>query len=186
MKFYPKLTLLFASFVLAYVLFHVGAFDWMGRAFNGHGYVSVFLGGILFSFGFTAAFGVAIFTEMAPLVHPLLAALVGGFGAFLSDLLIFQLIRFSFFHDELHRLKSTRLFLRLSEQFRIRSDSTRLRRLLLWSFAGLIIASPLPDEFGVTLVSGISAMKPRDFALLCFFLNSVGIFCVLLLARAMS
>jgi len=183
---FPKLLLLFGSFILAYALYHAGLFDGMAKAFNGHGYVSVFLGGILFSFGFTAAFGIAIFAEVALQVHPLLAALLGGFGAFLSDLLIFQVIRFSIFHDELHRLKSTRLFLWFSERLHSESVPEHLRRIFLWSFAGLVIASPLPDEFGVSLIGGISSLKTREFSLLCFLLNSVGIFVVFLLVRAAS
>lgn len=185
MHTYPRLTLLLASFVSAYVLYHVGAFDWLGRTLNGYGYVSIFLGGLLFSFGFTTPFGIAIFVEMAPHVDPLLAALIAGCGAFLADLFIFDLIRTSALHDEIHHLRTSRFFLWLHSLFHHERISERLRRYLLWSFAGIIIASPLPDEFGVSLLSGISRMKSREFAAICYAMNTLGILLILLASRAL-
>lgn len=183
---YPKLTLLCISFVLAYLLYHIGVFDWLTQVTNGHGYVSVFIGGLLFSFGFTSAFGIAIFVQVAGEVNPFIAAPIAGLGAFLSDFLIFELLRFSAFHDELHRLRSSRLFKNVHALFHHDHLSERVRKYLLWSFAGIVIASPLPDEFGVSLVSGISDIKPRDFAILCFVCNTVGVFAMLVLARAVA
>ena len=182
---YPHLTLLFASFVAAYTLYHIGAFDWLGRELNGYGYVSIFLGGLLFSFGFTTPFGIAIFVEMAPHVDPFLAAIVAGCGAFLADLLIFDIIRTSTFHDEIHRLRSSRFILWLHSLIHHESVSEKFRRYLLWSFAGIVIASPLPDEFGVSLLSGMSRMKSRDFAVICYCFNTVGILLILLASRAL-
>jgi len=41
----------------------------------------------------------------------------------------------------------------------------------------IIIASPLPDEMGVGLM-GISKLKTKQFILLSFILNSIGIFLI--------
>ena len=41
----------------------------------------------------------------------------------------------------------------------------------------IIIASPLPDELGVSLM-GMSQMKASRFILLSYILNSIGIFLV--------
>ncbi|MBI4100613.1 hypothetical protein HY439_02625 [Candidatus Microgenomates bacterium] len=41
----------------------------------------------------------------------------------------------------------------------------------------LIIASPLPDELGVSLM-GISKMKTYQFLIISFILNTIGIFLV--------
>lgn len=186
MRSYPRLSLLFLSFILAYVLFHMGAFNWMETAFLGYGYLSMFLGGLLFSFGFTTPFGVAVFAQMAPHLHPITAAFVGGVGAFLADLLIFDIIRFSAFHREIQRLRTSRFLRWIASLFHRETISDRLRRAILWSFAGIIIASPLPDEFGVSLISGISRMKNREFAALCFLLNATGILLIVLAARSVS
>ena len=183
---YPKLLLLVASFLAAYMLFEQGFFHTFAEALNGYGYRSAFLGGLLFSFGFTTAFGIAIFVEIGSHVDPLIAAVIAGFGALLSDYVIFSLIRFSVFHDELHQLKSSRIVSWLTSFFHHERLSERFRRTLLWSFAGLIIASPLPDEIGVMMVSSIESVRTREFSLLCFLLNTIGIFLILLAAGGVA
>lgn len=179
---YPKLLLLACSFVAAYALYHKGYFDVLEQSLNSHGYASAFIGGLLFSFGFTSPFGIAIFVEIAENVNPIAGALLGGAGAFLMDLLIFELVRFSVFHDELHRLREG-IFAKLRALLHYDHLRERTRLYLLWSFAGIIIASPLPDEIGVSLVSGITNIDSRKFSALCFTLNTVGVLFILLLAR---
>ena len=183
MKSYPKLIALLISFVLAYILFTMGIFHELVATLNNHGLASAFLGGLLFSFGFTSAFGVAILVEVASDVSPWIAALIGGIGALLSDLMIFELVRFSIFHEELHRLRQSRCIRWLHRCLHHQSISDSVRRTLLWSFAGIVIASPLPDEFGVTLVSSVSTMRPAQFSALCFLLNTGGILMILLVAQ---
>jgi uncharacterized membrane protein YdjX (TVP38/TMEM64 family) len=60
----------------------------------------------------------------------------------------------------------------------------RIQKLILWCFAALVIASPLPDELGVALVSGVTKIEQRSFAILCLAMNTLGILIILLLARA--
>lgn len=182
LKNYPKLLLLACSFVCAYLLFHFGYFDVLEHALNSHGYVSAFLGGLLFSFGFTTPFGIAIFVEIAPNVNPFIGALLGGTAAFLMDLLIFELVRFSLFHDELHRLREG-FVLKLRGLLHYDGLPEKLRLYILWSFAGIIIASPLPDELGVMLISGITDIDSKKFGALCWVMNTIGVLVILLLAR---
>jgi hypothetical protein len=182
-KDYPRLLLLTCSFAVAYVLYHAGFFDVLHTLLQGYGYVSIFLGGLLFSFGFTSPFGIAIFLEMAPDVHPVAAAIIGGIGAFLMDFAIFELLRYSAFHNELARLRETFFVRRIVTMLHHQNISRTVREYLLWCFAGFIIASPLPDEIGVSLVSGITDIDTKRFGLLCFAFNTVGIFVILLIAR---
>lgn len=182
---YPKLLCLLFSCVLAYILFQQGAFELLVQSMNGHGYLSCFLAGLLFSFGFTSPFAVGIFVETAERTHPVPAALIGGVGALISDISIFEFVRFSF-HDELHRLKATTLFQRVRAFIFHDSMPERVRLYLLWSIVGIVIASPLPDEVGVTLIGGATNIDSRKFGVLCFTLNTAGIFLILLGARAIS
>jgi hypothetical protein len=183
---YPKLLFLVLSFVAAYVLFALGFFDAMYRIFDGYGYLSIFIGGLLFSFGFTSAFGVGIFVAAAPHVNPLVASVIGAVGAFWADYLIFSMMRGSLFHDELRRFTMTSLFRRAKRAMFPLSLSVRLRHYMMWSFAGIFIASPLPDEFGVMLIGGLSHMKTREFAFISMMLNAIGIFAILLAATIVS
>ncbi len=182
---YPKLLLLCCTFILAYVLYQIGLFNALPVYLHGHGYISMFLGGALFSFGFTTPFAIAIFIAMADEVHPGLGALVAGIGAVLSDMCIFEWIRFSF-ADELHKLRTTAVFRWVGEKLHHESVPERIREYILWTFAGIIIASPLPDEIGVTLLGGMSEIKERTFAFTCFFFNTIGIFLILITTQSLS
>ncbi len=182
MHTYPRLCLLGLSFAVAYVLFHFGLLDWL-QTLGRFGYFSIFIAGLMFSFGFTTPFAIAIFIEMANVVHPVPAALLAGLGALLSDFLIFDLIRFSVFHDEIDRLRASRFAARIRALVHHDDIPEKLRRALLFSFAGFIIASPLPDELAVSMVSGISSLSPRFFGLVSFGCNATGIWLILLAAR---
>lgn len=163
-------------------MFQQGAFDVLPEILNGRGYISMFLAGILFSSGFTAPFAVAIFIEMADRVDPIIGALIGGVGALLSDLTLFECARISF-HDEIHRLKSTAIMQWLHRMIHHETVSEHLRMAILWSFGGLIIASPLPDELGIMFLSSVESVDRKLFMLLCLPLNTLGILVILLAAR---
>lgn len=180
---YPKLLIVLCSVVLAYVCYYMGWFESMGTILNGHGYISVFLGGLLFSWGFTTAFAIGIFVAMADHVDPVIAAVIAGFGAFLVDFLIFEIVRFPVFHDEIHKLRTSRVYLWMHALF-VRSHLPRAVQLsVLWLAAGFIIASPLPDELGIALISGVTSINRRAFLALCFACNTAGILIILLGAR---
>jgi hypothetical protein len=182
---YPKLSLLACSFLLAYILYIQGFFDLLPELLNGYGYISMFLGGLLFSFGFTTPFAVAIFIEMADTVDPLLGAIIAGFGAVLSDMTIFEFVRFSFL-DELRRLKKTAWLKWIRNHAHQESIPERIRQYTAWSIAGILIASPLPDEIGVTLLSGYTELRPRTFAGICFAFNTFGVFTMLMMSQALG
>jgi hypothetical protein len=182
---YPKLSLLACSFLLAYILYMQGFFDLLPELLNGYGYISMFLGGLLFSFGFTTPFAIAIFVEMADTVHPVLGAIIAGLGAVVSDMTIFEFVRFSFM-DELRRLKKTAWLKWAKNYLHQESMPERIRQYTAWSVAGILIASPLPDEIGVTLLSGYTELQPRTFAGICFVFNTVGVFAMLIASQTLG
>lgn len=176
---YPKLTALLGTFAAAYLLYTGGALDRFLPFLNGHGYWTMLFAGLAYSFGFTAAFGTALIVELSPSIDPALGAIIGGLGAALTDIGLFSLIRSSMFSDEIRHLKDVPIVRRMRGALRNAMPSKRGRRILLWIFAGIIIASPLPDEFGVTLVGAMGTLRPRTFCLLCLLLNTLGIFAIL-------
>lgn len=177
---YPKLILLCLSIIFAYVLFQADFFTEFAEKLNSHGYISIFLAGFLFAYGFTATFAVGFFISLAPQVNIFLAAFLAGVGALIADLFIFRFIRSSF-SDEFDKLKLTFLFQKIHALF---DDhlSDRLKKYVLWTLAGFLIASPLPDEFGVSLVSGFTNINQKTFSAVSFCLNTLGIFAILFLA----
>ncbi|MBI3336370.1 hypothetical protein HYZ98_02270 [Candidatus Peregrinibacteria bacterium] len=182
---YVKFIILVLCFLLAYLLYQGGAFHTLIEALNGHGYISVFLAGLLFSSAFTTPFAIGMFVELAPDVSPLFAAPVGGLGAMLVDLSIFEYARFSF-HEEFHHFWNLHWIRRIGWHFHHHWFLKNIRIYLLWSVAGLIIASPFPDELGVTLLSSVTDVRTRLFALFCFGFNTIGIFLILMGARAIG
>ena len=113
-----------------------------------------------------------ILALLAESLSPIEIGIIAGLGAVIGDLTIFRFIRnegltseishfFSYFGgDKIFHLLHTKYF--------------------SWTLpvvGALIIASPLPDEFGVSLM-GISKMKTSKFIVLSFILNSLGIFLV--------
>lgn len=183
LKKYPKLITLFVCIGAAYALYVSDGLRWLDRIPVSAEYFAIFVGGLLFSFGFTSPFGIGVFLEVGHKVDPILGGILGGVGSLLSDLVIFEVMRFELFHDELRLLRSSRLATWIHGVLHHERFPSKLKEYILWSFAGIIIASPLPDEFGVALISSITDVRARSFAILCFTFNTAGII-LLLLASA--
>ena len=176
---YPKLLVFTLAIILAYWIFNkpvVGEF--FSGLSNGLGYIGVVIAGFLFSFGFTVPFSVGMFITLAP-KNIFLATILGGFCAMLADLLIFNFVRFSFM-DEFRRLEKTSIIKKASKLIDY-SLGHKLKVYFMYAFAGLIIASPLPDEAGVSILAGLTKIKQNKLVLISWFLNSLGILIMLLI-----
>lgn len=170
---YPKLLLLLLTFVAAYFLFRGREFPAFYNALLSLGYLGTFLSGVLFAYGFTAAPATAVLLVLAKGQNIVISGIVGGIGAMLGDLVIFNFIRASF-SDELKRMSKERVVRYING-----SVSGLLKKYLTPVVAGFIIASPLPDEIGVSLLAASANVSIRVFSALSFLLNTVGIFVVL-------
>lgn len=174
---YPKMLLLLICIVISYALFQAHFFKELIFSLNHHGYVAAFLGGLLFAFGFTAPLAVGLFIELSSVINPFWGALIAGFGSLISDFAIFKFIKISF-RDEFELLKLHWFIQKVKFHFE-NKFSEKVREYLLWTFAGILIASPLPDEFGVTVLGGMTNINQRTFAVISFSLNTVGVFVIL-------
>lgn len=179
---YPKLMLLAISVLLAYFLFRTGSVQSFFHGLGEFGYLSSFFGGMLFAFGFGAPFGVAILVTIADDVNIFLGAIFGGLGALASDYLLFKFIRITF-SDEIERFKGSKAF-GLFRGLLVRRVPPKISFYFSLGVAGLVIASPLPDEFGVALLAGITTVKETTFAAIAFSLNTLGILVVMSLGLA--
>ncbi len=167
---YKNLTFLGISIFTAFLLFQMRIFQDFLIHLGNLGYFGAFIGGALFVSTFTVSIGAVILLFLAKTLNPIEIGFIAGAGAVLCDLTIFHFIRNKglvseikhFFHyfggDKISHLIHTKYF--------------------SWTLpviGALIIASPLPDELGVSLM-GISKMKTKNFIMLSFILNSIGIF----------
>jgi len=132
-----------------------------------------FITGFFFVSVFTAVPASVLLVHLSESYPIVLIAFWAAFGSVLGDFLIFYLIR--------HRVKKdTSLILganlskRLASIFQIKAV-----RWLVPVVGAFIVASPFPDEIGLTLM-GFSHLPARLFVVLSFFLNFLGLLLLLL------
>jgi hypothetical protein len=169
---YRKLLVLAILAIIAYIIFRNPDVQVFVSSLGKLEYIGVFIAGMLFTFGFTTPFAVGFFVILNP-INPFLVAIIGGVGALFGDLLIFSIIRFSFI-DEFKRLEKTRVIKGIRNEIKLHF-SHKARLYLLYALAGIIIASPLPDEAGVIMLAGLTNIKIRVMVLISFVFNSLGI-----------
>ena len=169
---YPKLTFFVICIVAAYFLFKYGLFSGLINHMGEYGLFSVFIAGILFAFGFTSPFAVAYFVALNP-SSILITTVIGGLGTLLGDLVIFSIIKVSFM-NEFNRLEHEKL-IRRAEKFFGEDFHGKFWHYFLIVFAGFIIASPLPNEIGITMFAGLGKINHYFLAVLSFVLGALGI-----------
>lgn len=175
---YKKLLFLLVLSIIAYIIFRNPNVDSFVTSLGKFEYLGVFIGGLLFTFGFTTPFAVGFFVILNP-INPFIVAIIGGTGALLGDLLIFSFIRFNFL-DEFQRLEKTAIIKRIRNEIDIYL-SHRVRLYILYALAGFILASPLPDEAGVIMLAGLTHIKTRNLIIISFIFNSLGILAMCLI-----
>ncbi len=139
-----------------------------------------FIAGMFFTSVFTTVPALATLGEIALFQNPFLVAIIGGIGAVIGDIIIFRFVRDRFADD-------------LKEVFSLDHPSKRLKKLAAMKFfrwfvlffGGLIIASPLPDELGVSIL-GLAKIKTRWFIPISFVFNTLGILVVALATRELG
>ncbi len=97
---------------------------------------------------------------------------VASAGALTSDLLIFKYIS-----DDLDT-EIRDIFNRLGGKHLMRMLHLKLFSWVLLLIGAIIVALPLPDELGVSLM-GLSKMKIERFMILVYTLNAIGIFLII-------
>ena len=172
---YPKFLLLFITFLIAYLLFYGRGYVPFHEFVGSWGYIGIFIAGILFTYGFTAAPATAVFLISAPTQNIYLASLIGGFGALIGDLFIFSFIRHSF-ADEIRKLSKEKVVNYFNGKL-----PGLLKKYLIPVAAGFVIASPLPDEIGVTLLAASKVISTKIFAVISYVLNTAGIFVIFII-----
>jgi hypothetical protein len=174
---YPKLSLFIISVILVYFLFSGLANKPLHDALLLTGYFGTFLAGLLYPFALTSAAGTGILLILAKEQNLLFAVVVAGIGALISDIFLFLFVTYSF-NDELQKLSNEKIVRTVNGWI---PDSIRVY--LLATFAGLLIASPLPTEIGILLMTSIKSMSFKKFISIIFVLHTSAIFIILLIGN---
>ncbi len=168
-KFIYDLVLVAFSIFIAVLLTTTGTIDTFIKLFSFSYLLTAFFAGIFFTSVFTTAIGSAAFVVLGiDGYNPFIVGIVGGIGALVGDTLIFKFIRNDLQADVVYllRLHKRKSFSKLS--------SLPLIHFFLPILGGFIIASPLPDELGVSLLA-LSHISTRYFSLISLLFNILGI-----------
>jgi len=165
------------SVLVAWILVESSVIDRLLSLSSNFGHLRIFINGLFFTSAFTTIPSLVVFTKLSELYSPIYLALIGGLGALIGDLIIFLFIKDHILED-VNYLFSKSKSRRIHHLFEY--------RFMRWSMAflgAIIIASPLPDELGLTFM-GLSKISLSRFVLISYSLHSIGIFVVAVIARA--
>ena len=156
------------AFILALLLFNTPGFKEFIMRLGKLGYLGAFLAGLLFVSTFTIATGSVILITLSQTLPIPLVILVAGCGAVIGDFLIYKFVKDNIeeeikpIYDELVNKSHIKKILH-----------TKYFSWTLPVLGTLIIASPLPDELGVSLL-GISQLRLVRFLAISLLSHTIG------------
>ena len=169
---YIKFLFFILTLVIAYLIFYERDLDYIHKFISSIGYFGIFLVGGLYTYGFTSAPATAFLLLLAADNNIFLGALVGGLGSLIADIFLFKTINYSFKEEIKFATKKRKRYL------------TFLPKYIFTILGAIIIASPLPDELGISLLAFDNNLSFRDFSIISYILNTIGIFFVLLIGKS--
>ncbi|HEY4503838.1 MAG TPA: hypothetical protein VJJ28_01895 [Candidatus Paceibacterota bacterium] len=161
------------------LLSRVGVIDALVYIFKDNLIFASFIAGIFFTSTFTIAPSSVAIVHIAENTPLLGVALWGALGAMFGDLILFFFIRDRFSKDLMNVLKPSAI-----KHF-LRSFHFGFMKWLSPLLGAIIIASPLPDEFGITLL-GMSKVKVSLLIPISFIMNALGIYLLVQFANFIS
>lgn len=166
------------SIVIALLLIQSGTIYSLLDASREFGHLGAFVSGMFFTSIFTTAPAIVTLGEISTRMGIVETALWAALGSVIGDMIIFRFVkdRISLHMFEILPQKSG--LKRFSKLFKL-----RFFRYLTFLVGGIIIASPLPDELGISLL-GLSRMREVYFVPLSFVFNFVGILTIGLIAAS--
>lgn len=163
--------LLAASVVLAIFLIENRYLHQLLEFSQGEGeLLAAFVSGFFFASFFTAPVATASLFLLGQNHNPLLISLIAAAGSAFGDALILKFIK-----DDI--IKDLEVLTKPFSGMGSYIFQSPIFHKPLAILAAIIIASPLPDELGITIM-GLIKFKPRNFFLLSFALNFLGILAI--------
>jgi hypothetical protein len=166
---YKNLLLIAVGVTIGIILASNAAFHAWLLSLGSMSYAGIFIAGVLFDSTFTVATGIVILTVLAARYSPLEVTAVSTLGAIAGDYLIFRFVRSTL----LAEIKP--LYKKFGGNHLTHLFHTKYFSWSLPVIGALIIASPLPDELGVTLL-GFSTIKTYQLVAISCVMNFSGIF----------
>lgn len=166
------------SIIFAIVLVKSPLLEQLLHATRGFKMLGSFIAGLFFTSVFTTTPAIVTLAELSQSTSVFNVAFVGAIGSVLGDLIIFRFVR-----DSLSEHIATIIKKRRIGKKKATKKQLTAFRWISFVVAAFIIASPLPDELGISLL-GLSKLKMSWFIVLAFFGNFLGILLIGLAANA--
>lgn len=166
---YKNLSVVILSLFIAFLLSRSEVFHLFLLQLGNLGHVGALVAGMLYASVFTVGPGALIILTLAEELSLFEICIIAGLGGLIGDLLIFRFIKDNLTEEIMP------IYHHLGGRHLKRMFQTKYTKWLLPIIGALIIASPFPDEVGISLM-GISKMKNSYFILVSFTLNVLGIF----------
>jgi len=167
---HSNLLFLLGGLLFALILSRLPFFGTLVKEVEKFGYLGAVFSGFLFTSTFTVATGGLLLANFAKVLDPFWLILCSVSGALIGDMLIFLFVKDKVSED----------ITPVYEHFLAKNHLKKLIHTKYFSWTlpvvgALIIASPFPDELGISLM-GLSAMSLQKFLLVSFFSHSFGMF----------
>ncbi len=172
-KRHKAATLFALALAAAATLYASGSIESFAHGLGQYEYAGAFFAGMLFSEGLTTPFGIAAFLTLAKDLNPFLMAAIGATGALCGDLLIYKL-----FSSQAGR----RLKISQNESVKIPEIKNRFLKKISPLLAGIVLASPLPDELAMGLL-GLEHYETKKFIAIAFAAKFAAILAIGLAVR---
>jgi hypothetical protein len=166
---YKNLTFVFISILLTIFLSKYDFFNKFLFEIRHIPLAGPFIAGVLYTSTSTAALGILMISDISQKLPAIEIAIVAGLGGVIADFFLFRFFKNNLLSEIIP------IYNRLGGQY-----LTKLmhHKLLMWSLpiiGAIIIASPFPDELGISLM-GLTNIKSYQFVLLCLVLDMAGVF----------
>jgi hypothetical protein len=159
--------LLTGGFIVAFLISKDTAFVNFLNHLGNYGYLSAFAAGMLFASTFTVATGALILMTLAKTLSPVELIIIAVLGAAFTDWLIFTFVK-----DEITD-EITPIYNEIEGSHFKKLLHTRYFGWTLPLVGVLIIASPFPDELGVSLL-GLSKIRKSRFMIISLASHTIG------------
>lgn len=178
-EFARNLIAIGASLIVTIVLEKGGAFNFLVSSNPDSNLLSAFVAGLFFTSFLTTAPAIIALGHIANASSSIFSvALVGAVGAVIGDLIIFSIVKnkISTNVEDIIRHSKYKRFLKLMKN--------KVFRFVTPVIGALIIASPLPDELGLSML-GFSKISINTFVPISYVMNALGIVIIGLVAQSL-
>lgn len=169
---HKNLLFLFVSLIFAFFISQDQSFRTFLLSLGSLGYLGAFIGGMLWVSTFTMATGIVILLVLAKQLPFVQLGAIAVLGAVIGDFLIFHFVKDDLIND------IRPIYNKLGGKHLTKVLHTKYFSWTLPVIGALIMASPLPDELGVSLM-GLSQMKALEFFLISLLSHTTGIFLII-------